>query len=72
MDRSTEGGVIQLAQWRDIVQHPERATVRGGDQVAAVDREVADRRHRQVELQRLPVVAVVERHVDARLGTGVQ
>jgi hypothetical protein len=46
--------------------------VRGDDDVAALDREVLDRVVRHVEAQRLPVRAVVERHVDAVLGGGIQ
>ena len=41
-------------------------------EIVAVDLEVAHRRHRQIELQRLPVVAVVERDERAALGAGEQ
>ena len=51
-----------------ITQKP-RPCVRD-DEIVAVDFEVAHRRHRQVELQRLPVVAVVERDERAALGAG--
>ena len=53
-----------------ITQKP-RPCVRD-DEIVAVDLEVAHRRHRQVELQRLPVVAVVERDERAALGAGEQ
>ena len=39
-------------------------------QVVVLDDEVADRRRRHVQPQRLPVVAVVERDVDRLLGAG--
>ena len=42
------------------------------DEIVLVDLEVAHRRDRQVELQRLPGVAVVERHERAALGAGEQ
>ena len=42
----------------------------GDDQVAVVHHEVTDRGRREVEAQRLPVVTVVERHVDAPLRPG--
>ena len=62
----------ELSQRGDVVEHPERPSVRRDDQVAPVDRDVAHRAARQVELQRLPAPAVVERHVDADLGAGEQ
>ena len=45
----------ERAQRREIVQNPDRAPVGAGDQVAPLDQKVVDRRHRQVELQPLPV-----------------
>src|SRR2546422_3221333 len=39
---------------------------------STVDREVAHRCDRQVELQRLPVVAIVDGNVDTGLGAGVR
>ena len=61
---------VELTERRDVVEHPERTPVRGDDQVVVPLVEITDRGHRQVELQRLPVVAVVERDVDAELGAG--
>ena len=40
------------------------AAVRADDEVVVLDHEVADRRRRHVQPQRLPVLAVVERDVD--------
>src|SRR5262249_25133151 len=51
----------QLPQRADVIQDPKGAAVRADDQVGAVDRQVAHRGVRQVELKRLPMVAVVER-----------
>ena len=42
--------------------------MRAGDEVVVFDLEIADRRGGHVQAQRLPVVAVVERHVDVRFG----
>ena len=39
------------------------------NEIVAVELEVAHRRHRHVEPERLPVVAVVKRDVDAALGS---
>ena len=62
----------QRAQRREVVQDPDRAAVRAGDQVGPLDQQVVDRRDRQVELEALPVRAVVERDVEAGLGAGVE
>ena len=66
-DRGTE-----LPQRRDVVDHPEAATVRGGDQVTVAHGEVVHGHHRQVELEPLPVEAIVGREPDAALRAGVQ
>ena len=63
---------VDLAQRRHVVEHPDRAALRRGDEVVAVDEQVAHPRDRQVALQRLPRVAVVERDVDAGVGAGVE
>ena len=61
-----------LPQRRDVVQDPERAPHRRRDEIAVVDLEVGDRRRRQILLQRLPVLALVERHVRALQRAGVE
>ena len=63
---------IHLTQRRDVVEDPETAAVRRGDHVVVLDDEVADRRYRHVQPQRLPVGAIVERYVDGTLGAGKQ
>ena len=60
----------RLAKHADVVQHPNPAPVRSEDQIVVVKGEVAHRGRRQVELQRLPVVAVVKRDEHTQLGTG--
>src|ERR1017187_3462757 len=44
-----------LPQWRDVVENPERSSVRGYEQVIPMNGNVADGGHRQIQLQRLPV-----------------
>ena len=65
-------GADHLAQRTDIIEHPERTAVRGDDQVLIVNHQVAHRGMRQIELQRLPVIAVVERHPHRLFGRGEQ
>ena len=60
----------KLAQARDVVEHPERAAVRRDDQIVVVDSQVAHRGMRQIELQRLPVLAVVVGDPHGFLGGG--
>ena len=57
-----------LAQRADVIQHPKRAAVRGEDQVLIMDDEIAHGSVRQIKLQRLPVLAVVEGDPDRPLG----
>ena len=44
--------------------------MRSNDQIVAVNRQIADGSHRQIKLQRLPVVAVVERYINAQFSSG--
>ena len=68
----------RLPERRDVVEDPEAAAVRAGDQIGAeagavvLHLDVAHRDRRHVEPQRLPVVAVVERHPHLRVGRGVE
>jgi hypothetical protein len=62
--------LFQLAQGRDVVEYPERTTVRGDDEVVVLNPEVAHGCVGQVELERLPVVAVVEGEPDGGFGAG--
>jgi hypothetical protein len=64
--------VVGLAQRRSVVENPEAAAVRGDDQVVAVDHQVAHRDRRQIQLQGLPVVAIVEGNRDTELGCRVE
>ena len=49
-----------LAQGRKVVENPESAAVGGNDEIVIVDDDVAGIAGGEIQLQRLPVVAVVE------------
>src|ERR1019366_3935382 len=70
--RVRRAGGADLAQRRSVVQYPEPAAERGNYQVVAMHHQVAYRAGRHVQLERLPVAAVIqgERHV--ALGGGVE
>ncbi len=68
--RATVSVIWRSGLMSSITQNPRPCVA--DDQIVAVDLEVAHRRHRQVQLQRLPVVAVVERHERRALGAGEQ
>jgi hypothetical protein len=61
----------RLPERRHVVQDPERAAVGADDHVVAVDVDVAYRGDRKVELERLPVVAIVEGSARTLLGDGL-
>ena len=58
----------ELPQSGDVVEDPDRASVRGDDQIVLVDPDIAHRGVRQVQLQRLPVLTVIERCPHGFLG----
>ena len=57
---------------REVVEDPERAALRGEHEVFVRELDVGDRRGGQVQLEGLPVGAVVERNVHAEFGAGVE
>src|ERR1017187_1763189 len=59
----------RLAQRRDVIENPKGTPVRGNHQVVAVDGKIANRADGQVQLQGLPVVAVVPRYVNSKFGS---
>ena len=61
---------VELAQTRDVIQHPEAAAVRGDDQILIVDGEIAHRGVRQIILQRAPLITIIEGHPNGILGRG--
>jgi hypothetical protein len=81
-DTDGAGGVEQLygfaglqrdfAERGNVVDHPEGAAVGADDEIVFVYDEIADGRDRQVELEGLPVIAVIEGNVDAEFGSRVE
>ena len=65
----TFGGLTQRS---DVVEDPKRTAVGGNDKIVPVNDQVADRGYRQVELQRLPMIAIVKRDIDSEFGAGVE
>ena len=61
-----------LPQHRDVVEDVERPPVRADHQIVVLDLDPVHRRYRQIQTKRLPLRAVVERHVDAVLGAEEQ
>src|ERR1700722_8914643 len=58
--RVGHSGLGRLTQGSDVIENPEGTPVSGDDQVFAMNGEVADGSHGQIDLQGLPVVAIVE------------
>ena len=57
---------IHLTQRRQVIEHPEGATMRRDHEIIIFHDQVVDRRSRQIQLQRLPMRAVVKGNIDAR------
>src|SRR5262245_26679111 len=64
--------ISELVQWREIVENPERPSVRGRDQVMIFDDQVIDRHDWQVPLQRLPDSPSVKGDIDAGFRASIQ
>ena len=59
-------------QRSEVVENPDRASLRRNNQILAMDFDVRDRHVWQVQLKRLPVRAVVERNKHAEFSAGVK
>src|SRR5205807_7798399 len=59
--------ITELTKWCDVVKHPEAATVCADDQIIFVNDEITHGHWRQIELQRLPMVSIIEGNEDAKL-----
>ncbi len=66
------GGRGHLAKRGDVIEHPERAAMRGHNQVIVLYREVVNGCSGQIEFQRLPVRTIVEGNVDAVFRAGIE
>ena len=51
---------VDLPQRCDVIKHPETASMRRNDEIVLVHQEVTHGCVRQIQLQRLPVIAVAE------------
>ncbi len=63
---------VHLPQRRHIIEHPKRSTERRDHQIVLMHHQVAHRRHRQTQLQRLPVVPVIKRNVNPFFSARIQ
>ena len=61
-----------LSQRRDVIEHPKRTAMGCNNEIVLLDHQIVDGRDRQIQLERLPVCAVIERNKHAQLGAGVK
>src|SRR5262245_14051259 len=61
-----------LPQRANIIEHPERAPVRGDGEVIIMNNHVMDRRVRKIELERLPIRAIVEGNPNSRFSSSLK
>ena len=67
------GGLrVELTERRQIVQHPERTPVRRDHEIVIFNDKIMNRCYRQIQLQWLPMGAIIERNNNAELGSGVK
>src|SRR4030095_12353062 len=64
--------IVDLAQWRQVVEHPEGAAVGRHNKVVILYHQVVNWRCRQIQLQRLPMPAVIERHVNTEFRSRIE
>ncbi len=65
MRLSTFRSRVHLAEGSDIIERPKGAAMRGHDQIIAFNGEIVNGCGWQIEFQRLPAPAIIERNVDA-------
>src|SRR5579859_4460717 len=65
MSLSTFRSRVHLAEGTDVIERPKGAPVCGHDQVIAFYGEIVNGCGRQIEFQRLPAPAIIERNVNA-------
>ena len=61
-----------LPQRRDIIENPERASMGRNHQIVVLDDQIVHRRRRQIQLKRLPLRPIVERHVHPGLSPRIK
>ena len=72
MSRRRGNACVDLVQRRQVIEDPEASIHGRHDEVFVDHLEVGNRRHRKIELKRLPAFTVVERDEHPELGTGVK
>ena len=72
VDRLGRDRGAEIPDRRQVVEDPERSAVGAQHQVVVLDDQVVHGDRRQVELERLPGLALVGREDDAALGSGVE
>src|SRR5438132_9521091 len=63
---------VELPQRRDVVENPKPATMRRHDEIVVLNNKIAHGTRWQIQSQRLPVRAVIERDINAFFGSGEQ
>src|SRR6266850_2520364 len=64
--------LLQLPQWRDVVENQESAPVSRDAKIVILDDQIANRTGAHVKPQRLPVIPVIKRYVYGALSSGKQ
>src|SRR6266849_8729816 len=59
-----------LPKWSDVVENPERAPMRSDYDVIVMDHQIANRRGRKIEAQRLPMISVIKGDIHRALTAG--
>ena len=72
MRRRSGDRFVYLMQRRQVVENPERPALRRKHEIVVRDLDIGDRRVRQIQLEGLPVRAVIERNVHAEFGARVE
>jgi len=64
--------ILDLPQRGDVIEDPEASAVCRDDQIVSMHRQITHRGRRQIQSERLPVIAVVERDKHRAFGAGEQ
>ena len=62
---------VHLAQRADVIQDVKRTAMRGNNEIVLFNDEIRNLCIRQIQRQRLPNRAIVKRHIDSVLGSGI-
>ena len=64
--------IAQLVQHSQVIYHPEATALGGSDQVVILNSQVGNGYDRQVHLERLPALTIIERYIHTTLSTSIQ